>query len=99
MIGLSILLGAALEAGLGVLAEAGFGDEARALKERLTKKDEKERQVAFDRAFDRAVEAAGDDDLRPLLEHQPFRETVVAGLLDPEQGFDVLGSGERLAGG
>ena len=34
MIGLSIFLGAALEADLGVLAEAGFGDEARALKER-----------------------------------------------------------------
>jgi formylglycine-generating enzyme required for sulfatase activity/energy-coupling factor transporter ATP-binding protein EcfA2 len=89
MIGLSILLGAALEAGLGVLAEAGFGDEARALKERLTKKDERERQAAFDRAFDQAVEVVGDDDLRPLLEHRPFREAVVAGLLDPEQGFDV----------
>ncbi len=89
MIGLSILLGAALEAGLGVLAEAGFGDEAHALKERLAKKDEKERQTAFDRAFDRAVEVVGDDDLRPLLEHRPFREALVVGLLDPEQGFDV----------
>jgi formylglycine-generating enzyme required for sulfatase activity len=89
MIGWGVLLSAALEAGLGVLAEAGFGDEARALKERLTKSKEKERQAAFDCAFDQAVEVVGDDDLRPLLEHQPFREAVVAGLLDPEQGFDA----------
>jgi hypothetical protein len=94
VIGLSTLLGAALEAGLGVLAEAGFGDEARALKERLTKRSEKERQAAFDRAFDRAVETAGEESLRPLLDHQPFREAVVAGLLDPEQGFDVQAAAE-----
>jgi formylglycine-generating enzyme required for sulfatase activity len=94
MIGLSILLGAALEAGLGVLAEAGFGDEARALKERLTKRSEKERQAAFDRAFDRAVETVGEESLRPLLDHQPFREAVVAGLLDPEQGFDLKAMAE-----
>jgi formylglycine-generating enzyme required for sulfatase activity len=94
MIGLSILLGAALEAGLGVLAEAGFGDEARALKERLTKRSEKERRLAFDRVLKQAVEVVGDDDLRPLLEHQPFREAVIAGLLDPEQGFDVRAMAE-----
>jgi formylglycine-generating enzyme required for sulfatase activity len=74
MPGLSLLLGAVLEAGLGVLAEAGFGDEARALKERLTKPKEKERHAAFDRAFDQAVQAAG--------------------LLDPEQGFDVQAAAE-----
>jgi len=93
-IGLSLLLGAALEAGLGVLAEAGFGDEARAIKERLTKKNEKARQAAFDRAFDEAAKVVGDDEVRCLLDHEPFREAVVAGLLDPEQGFDVRGMAE-----
>jgi formylglycine-generating enzyme required for sulfatase activity len=84
-----LLLGATLEAGLGLLAEAGFGDEVRALKERLSKRGEKARRAAFERAFARAVEVAGDEGLQPLLDHQPFREAVVAGLLDPVQGFDL----------
>ena len=91
-IALSMLLGAALEAGLGVLAEAGFGEEARALKERLIKSGEKARRAAFDRAFDRAVQAAGEERLKSLLEHRPFREAVIAGLLDPAQGFDLKGA-------
>ena len=45
-------------------------------------------------AFDQAAETAGEESLRPLLEHQPFREGVVAGLLDPEQGFDVKAMAE-----
>ena len=89
MIGWGVLLGAALEAGFGLLAEAGFGDEVRDLKERLTKRSEKAREAAFDRACDRAVQAAGEESLRPLLDHQPFREAVVTGLLDPEAGFDL----------
>jgi formylglycine-generating enzyme required for sulfatase activity/energy-coupling factor transporter ATP-binding protein EcfA2 len=88
-IGWGPLLGAALEAGLGVLAEAGFGDEARDLKERLTRRTEKARLAAFDRAFERAAKAAGEERLRPLLAHPPFREGVVAGLLDPVLGFDL----------
>ena len=99
-IGWEILLGAALEAGLGLLAEAGFGDEARDLKERLTRRTEKARRAAFDRAFKQAARAAGEERLQPLLEHSPFCEAVVAGLLDPEQGFDlpaaVAGWEERL---
>jgi formylglycine-generating enzyme required for sulfatase activity len=88
-IGWELLLGAALEAGLGVLAEAGFGDEVQDLKERLTRRTEKARQVAFERAFDRAIQAGGEERLKPLLEHPPFREAVITGLLDPEQGFDL----------
>jgi len=87
--GWEILLGAVLEAGLGLLAEVGFGDEARALKERLTGGDEKTRRKAFDRAFRRALESAGEGNIRPLLEHRPFQEAVISGLLDPETGFDL----------
>ncbi len=100
MIGWDVLLGAALEAGLGVLGEAGLGDELRDLKLQLTQRDEKVRRRAFDLAFDEAVQAAGEASLRPLLDHQPFREAVVAGLLDPEQGLDVQSAaqvwGEQL---
>jgi formylglycine-generating enzyme required for sulfatase activity/energy-coupling factor transporter ATP-binding protein EcfA2 len=85
----NILLSAALEASLGVLAEAGFGDEARGLKERLTQRGEKARRGAFGRAYRRAVEAASEENLRPLLEHRPFQEKVITGLLDPETGFDL----------
>jgi formylglycine-generating enzyme required for sulfatase activity len=87
--GWDILLGAALEASLGLLAEAGFGDEVRGLKERLTKRGEKARREAFERSYRRAVETAGEENLRPLLEHRPFQEQVIAGLLDPETGFDL----------
>lgn len=95
MIGWTLLLGAALETGLGLLAEVGFGDEARELKERLTKRGEKARRAAFDQAFHQAVEAAGDENLKPLLEHQPFREAVIAGLLDPEKGFELEAAAEE----
>ncbi|RLC93385.1 MAG: hypothetical protein DRI77_11980 [Chloroflexi bacterium] len=98
MNGWAILLGAALEAGLGLLAEAGFGDEIRDLKERLTKGTERARLAAFDRAFEQAVQAAGEERLRPLLDHQPFREAVVAGLLDPVQGFDLQAAVEKWEG-
>ncbi len=97
--GWEILLSAALEAGLSLLAEAGFGDEARDLKERLTKRGERERRAAFELAFNQAAGAAGES-LQPLLEHRPFREAVIAGLLDPVQGFDLQSAagawGERL---
>jgi hypothetical protein len=55
------LLSAALETGLGFLAEVGFGNEIRALQERLTKSDEPRWQEAFERAFTRAREASGEE--------------------------------------
>ena len=100
--GWEILLGAALEVGLDLLAEVGFGDEARALKDRLTKRTEKARQRAFEQAFQRAVQAAGEESIHPLLAHRPFQEAVITGLLDPTQGFDLQAAaevwGERLPG-
>ena len=94
MIGWDILLGAALEAGFGLLAEVGFGDELRDSKERLTRREDKTRRVAFERAFKQAVQAAGENSLRPLLEHQPFRAAVITSLLDPTQPFDPQAAAE-----
>ena len=101
MTGWELLLGAALEAGLGLLAEVGLGDEARALKERLSKRGEREKSAAFDGAFGRAAGTIkGDPELQELLDHRPFREAVIAGLLDPLQGFDLEAAagewGEKL---
>ncbi len=45
MIGLETLLGAAIWAELGLMGEAGFGEELRAIKERLAK-NEKTREMA-----------------------------------------------------
>ena len=87
-----LLLSAALEASLGLLAEAGFGDEVRALKARWTQHDEKARRAAFERAFEQAKVAIDDEGLRALLEHRPFQEAVVTGLLDPLTGFDLQGA-------
>jgi len=86
------LLGAALEASLGLLAEAGFGDEVRALKARWTKQDEKARRAAFDRALEQTGEAIDDENLRLLLRYPPFQEAVTTGLLDPITGFDLQGA-------
>ena len=86
---LATLLAAALGAALELLAEAGFGDEVRDLKERLTQRTEKQRQAAFEAAWGKAVDSAGDEALRSLLEHDPFRREVVSGLLDPQRGFDI----------
>ena len=98
--GWEILLGAALEAALGLLAEAGFGDEVRDLEERLLKQPQRVRGEAFARAFDAAVGTAGTERIRPLLEYPRLREAVIAGLMDPERGFDlqaaVEGWEERL---
>ncbi|MBN2548482.1 MAG: SUMF1/EgtB/PvdO family nonheme iron enzyme, partial [Anaerolineales bacterium] len=87
--GIDILLSAALEAGLSLLLEAGFGDEARALKARLTKKDEAKRRAAIEKALQQAAQRSGEQALNPLLAHRPFQEEVVAALMDPSGGFDL----------
>jgi hypothetical protein len=86
---LDALLSAALEAVLGLIAEAGFGDAIRDLKDRLTNATEHKRRESFERAFAQARKVIDDVVLTPLLEHRPFQEAVVSGLLDPEQGFSV----------
>ena len=91
---LETLLSAALEAGFGLIAEAGFGDAIRDLKDRLTSATERRRRDALERAFARAREAVGDDPIKPLLEHRPFFEEIVKALLDPRSGFDVEAVGE-----
>jgi hypothetical protein len=68
---LETLLSAALEAGFGLMAEAGFGDAIWALKDRLTSATERRRRDALERAFARAREAVGDDPIKPLLRAPP----------------------------
>jgi hypothetical protein len=71
---LETLLSAALEAGFGLIAEAGFGDAIRDLKDRLTSATERRRRDALERAFARAREVVGDAPITPLFEHCPFCE-------------------------
>ena len=98
MIGLETLLTGAIGAAMGVLAKAGFEDEAVSLKERLTKRTEKARQAAFTQAFDQAAKVISEENLKPFLNHRPFREEVVKGLLDPMQGFDLKAVGKNGPG-
>jgi formylglycine-generating enzyme required for sulfatase activity len=88
MIG-ELLLGAALEAGLSLLAEVGFGDELRTLRANWARTEERQRRHAFNQAWLAATEAANDVSLIGLLQHRPFQEEVVARLLDPTQGPDL----------
>jgi len=91
---LRILLAAALEAGLGVLAEAGFGDKARELRDHLIHTGEKKLRQAFAQAYKKAASASGEEALQPLLKHRPFQEEVVAALLDPLTSFDIQAAAE-----
>jgi len=69
---LETLLSAALEAGRGLLAEAGFGDEIRGLQDRLFKTTERQRREALERALARAREAVGDNAITPPLTCWPM---------------------------
>ncbi len=93
-----ILLGAALQAAIGLLGQVGFGKEAQNLKDRLMRKDEKARKSAFDRALHRAIKAAGEESIRPFLNHRPFQEEVISNLLDPAQGMDVKAVADLFGG-
>jgi len=86
---LETLLTATLETAIGLLAEVGFGDELRDLKARLAKSNERKRQAAFDVAFAKAKRALPDEAVQALLNHRPFQEAIINGLLDPVTGFDV----------
>ncbi|MFZ1553392.1 MAG: hypothetical protein WAV53_18520, partial [Anaerolineae bacterium] len=86
---LEILLAAALEATLSLLAEAGFGDAVRDLKDRLARTDARQRRAALERAMADAITTVADPDLRPLLEHRPFQEDIVTALLDQEHPLDM----------
>ena len=67
----------------------------RDLVDHLTGAHDKLHQ-AFAHAYQKAVEASGDEALQPLLEHQPFQEEVVTALLDPLTSFDVQKAGGGL---
>jgi formylglycine-generating enzyme required for sulfatase activity len=82
-------LDAALEASLDILAEAGFGEDARSLKGQLMEQTEKARWEVFERAFTQAAEVAGTEGLWTLLDHRPLRKASITALLDPVQGFDL----------
>lgn len=69
---LESLLSASLEAGFGLITEAGFGDAIRDLKDRLTSATERRRRDALEHAFARAREAGGDDPIKPLLRTPPL---------------------------
>ncbi|HXH09011.1 MAG TPA: hypothetical protein VNP04_04480 [Alphaproteobacteria bacterium] len=86
---LETLLSAALEAGLGLLAEAGFDDEIGGLQDRLFKTTERQRREALECALARAREAVGDNAITPPLEHRPFLNEVVQALLDPNEPLDL----------
>ncbi len=99
MVGLETLLGATMGAGLGLIDEAGFGGELGSIKKQLGKESEASREKAFKQALKRASKIAGLKEMDALLNHEPFREALVAGLLDPMEGFDLHSASEIYKGG
>ena len=88
-----LLVGAAVEAGVGLIASAGFEDELKGLTARWRGADARARQVAFDQAVEQAFagirNAAEQEQVRSLVEQRHIRNEMIAGLLDPMTGFDV----------
>jgi formylglycine-generating enzyme required for sulfatase activity len=84
-----ILLSATIETSLGLLAEVGFGEAARDLRDKLLRTDEKRRGNALQNAIDKAIFTSKNPEIEPLLSHKPFQEEVVRALLDPQARFDV----------
>ena len=89
-----MLLGAAIGTCMSLAADAGFGDQVRSVKKYLTKDNEAARQKAFNKAFESASEAVGKENLQELMNHEPFRESVITGLIDPIKGFDIQPAAE-----
>ncbi len=89
-----ILLSATIETSLGLLAEVGFGDAARDLRDKLLNTDQKKRVAALDTAFESALQASADSAIAPLLKQRAFQEEVVRALLDPLEGFNIQAAAE-----
>ncbi len=93
---LELLFGAALEAGLSLIAEVGFRDAAEKIKRQVTQVDCNQLRDLVNTAAQQSNVAA----LLPLLAHAPFQEEVVSALLDPTLELDLAalaaGFGDRL---
>jgi formylglycine-generating enzyme required for sulfatase activity len=91
MIGLEILLSAAISAVVKIAADAGLGELAHELHDRLKPSDETLRKTAFEQAYKSAVNALGDSagELEKTLDHRPFQEALAAAILDPASGLDL----------
>jgi formylglycine-generating enzyme required for sulfatase activity len=87
---LQMLLSTTISTAVDLLAQLGFGDAVKGLRDRLTHKTEKARQAAFEQAYQAALAKLGtaDEKLLSLLKHRPFQEEVVRGLLDLNNPFD-----------
>ena len=84
-----LLLSAALEVSLGLIASVGFEEEVRQLKEAWLHTTEKKRRRALEAAVDTAVKSTNFSAISPLLHEAWFQEEIVTALLDPVHGFDV----------
>jgi formylglycine-generating enzyme required for sulfatase activity/tRNA A37 threonylcarbamoyladenosine biosynthesis protein TsaE len=89
-----ILLSATIETSLGLLAEVGFGDAARDLRDKLLNTEQKKRVAALDTAFESALQASANSAIAPLLKQRAFQEEVVRALLDPMEGFNIQAAAE-----
>ena len=88
---LQMLLSTTISTAVDLLVKLGLGDSVKELRERLTRKPEKARQAAFEKAYQAALARLGttDEKLLSLLQHRPFQEEVVRGLLDLYNPFDL----------
>jgi formylglycine-generating enzyme required for sulfatase activity len=93
-----------IKAGIGavmkIAADLGVVDPVRELRAQL-KKSEKQHTLAFEKAYEGAVKALGDDlteAQQALFKHRPFLDAVLAGLLDPAAGLDLNAAARDWSG-
>jgi len=67
------LLSASIEAGRRLVAEVGFDAQVSKLKEEWPKADERRRRHSLDETITKAVKEAGEESIKPLLNHRPFQ--------------------------
>jgi formylglycine-generating enzyme required for sulfatase activity len=86
-----VVVSAVISAVTKTALELGVTDPARRLRDQLTRKNAgQQRQAAFEKAYQAAVEAMGDltEPQQRLLHHLPFMNEVAARLLNPAMGLD-----------
>jgi formylglycine-generating enzyme required for sulfatase activity/energy-coupling factor transporter ATP-binding protein EcfA2 len=93
------LLMAAVKAFIGLLVKAGFEDEIKDIKLKLTGGEEKKRRRALEKAYASAQNAVDDDNLNRVLSNQSVNEVITTSMLDdaaggPDQKALALAVGE-----
>lgn len=97
---LETLITASIEVSLGLLAEAGLGDELTNLFAGWRNSDARKRRAALEDALDRAYGAIQNpteaETLRSWANHRSIRDEISSKLLDPEHRLNIQSIADEM---